>query len=187
MNPPLTQPQPDPLDTVSLAIMIRAATDAIPHHPDANAEEKAARYHAAFVMISTLRPRDVMEAMLAARITAVQFHIMDDLRCAAQADLAPSLKLRHRRSAIGLTRMQEAAERTLIRLQAFPARQPAALPGSIPAARVQPAPTAAPSAPAQQAAPRLSPPLPGRRPPARATSRDRRLRRPDPQPGSSSS
>ncbi len=166
MNPPPTQPQPDPLDTVSLAIIIRAATDAIPHHPDASVEEKAARRRAAFTMISTLRPRDVMEAMLAARITAVHFHIMDDLRCAAEADLAPSLKLRHRRSAIGLTRMREAAERALFRLQTFPARQPAALPTSIPAERAQPAPAAALSAPARQAAPASRPAVAGQGPAA---------------------
>jgi hypothetical protein len=94
-----------------------------------------------------------MEAMLAARITAAQFHVLDSLRSAALSDLPSSLQVRYRASATGLTRMQTAAQRELIKLQALPARQPAALPVAEPAPRPQPAPAVAPSAPAQPAAP----------------------------------
>jgi hypothetical protein len=170
MNPPATQSQPDPLDHITLAVMIRATMDSLPHPPDASADEQDAQRHAAFTIISTLRPRDVLEAMLAARIAATQFHIMDDLRCAAQRDLAPNLKLRHRSSATALTRMMEAARRELTRLQAFLARQPAALPASIPAARVQPALGTAPDASAQLAAP-VSWQAAGHRPAAAAAPR----------------
>jgi hypothetical protein len=132
--------------------MIRATMDSLPHHPDASADEQAAQRHAAFTIIATLRPRDALEAMLAARIAAAQFHIMGDFRCAAQHGLAPNLKLRYRSSAAALTRMMEAARRELTRLQAFPAPQPAALPASIPAPRPQPAAGTASNALAQQAA-----------------------------------
>jgi hypothetical protein len=142
MTPSATQTQPDLLDTTILAVMVRATVDAIPHHPDAPAEEQAARCQTAFTMIGALRPRDVLEAMLAARIAAVQFHIMDDLRCAAEPDLQPALKLRFRANAAALTRMQERAERDLKRRQALPALQPAALPMAVPAPRPRPAPVA---------------------------------------------
>jgi hypothetical protein len=157
MTPPASQPQPTQLDPITLAVMVRATMDAVPHHPDASAEEQAAQRHAAFTIIAALRPRDPLEAMLAARIAAAQFHIMDDLRCAAQHDLPPNLRLRYRASAVALTRMQEAAQRELTRRQAGPALQPAALPASIPAPRPQPAPATAPSAPARQAAPASRP------------------------------
>ena len=138
MTPPSTQPQPDAIDPVTLGVIIRAAMDAVPHHMDASAEEQDAQRHAVYDMIARLRPRDPLEAMLAARIAATQFHVMDDLRCAADPSLAHNLKLRYRRSATALARMQHAAERELIRLQAFPARQPVALPAAIPAPRPKP-------------------------------------------------
>jgi hypothetical protein len=162
VTPPATQasaPAPDALtlDPVTVAVMIRTTMDTLPHHPDAGAEERNELRHAAYVMFSTLRPRDVMEAMLAARITAAQFHILDDLRCAAQDDLPASLKLRYRRSATALTRMQKADQCELTQRQAFPAMQSVALPASIPAARPQPVPAAAPSVPVRQAAPASRP------------------------------
>jgi hypothetical protein len=162
MTPPPTQtpaPGPDPLtlDPVTVGVMIRTTMDTLPHHPDASAQEQTELRHAAYVMFATLRPRDVMEAMLAARITAAQFHILDDLRCAAEHDLPANLKLRYRRSATALTRMQRADQCELTQRQAFPAMQPVALPASIQAARPQPVPAAAPVAPARQDAPASRP------------------------------
>jgi hypothetical protein len=104
-------------------------------------------------MIAMLRPRDVLEAMLAARFVAVQFHIMDALRSAAELDLPPNLKLRYRASAAAMTRMQDGARRELTRLQAIPALQPAALPVAVPAPRAAPAPAAARADTPRQAAP----------------------------------
>ena len=162
MTPPATQtpasaPDALSLDPVTVGVMIRATMDTLPHHPDASAQEQTELRHTAYVMFATLRPRDVMEAMLAARITAAQFHILDDLRCAAQHDLPASLKLRYRRSATALTRMQKADQCELTQRQALPAMQSVALPASIPAARPQPVPVAAPSAPARQAPPASRP------------------------------
>ena len=87
--------------------------------------------------------------MLAAHIAATQFHIMDDLRCAAQCDLPSALKLRHQRSAATLTRMKPDAQRDLMRRQAYPAQNPATPPAAIPprrplAARVAAVPRPAP-------------------------------------------
>ena len=148
MNPPPSQFQPDSIDTTTLGVIVQSTMDTLPHHPGASAEEQAADRHTAYTIIATLRPRDVLEAMLAARIAALQFHIMDDLRSAAAHDLPQALKVRHRRSAAALAKMQEAAERDLFRRQAYPAQRPVALPVAVPAARPQPAPAVAPSEPA---------------------------------------
>jgi hypothetical protein len=142
MNPHQTE-TPSALDPNLLAVIIRSTLDTIPHHPDASAEERDADRRAAYTLLTTFRPRDPMEAMLAARIVASQFHLIDDLRCAALPDLPTPLKLRHRRSAATLTLMHQAAQRELIRRQAFPALQPATLPAAIPAPRPLPAPAAA--------------------------------------------
>jgi hypothetical protein len=149
MNPPATQPQSASqsatLDPVTLEVMIRGTMDSLPHHPAASAAEQAAGRHAAYTIFASLRPRDVQEAMLAARYTAAHFHSIDDLRRAAQHDMPEELVLRHRRSAVTLARMVEAAERGLIRRQAGPPVKPATLLASIPAQRAQPAPAAAPT------------------------------------------
>jgi hypothetical protein len=149
MTPPATQTQPDPIDDTTLAVIVRSTMDAIAFHPDAGPDERVAVRHAAYIAIRTLGPRDVLEAMLAARITVAHFHLIDSMRRAAQDDMPAYLRLRYRSNAGALTRMLEAAKRELDRCQALPARQPAALPVAMPAARPQPAPVSAPSAPAQ--------------------------------------
>ena len=143
MNPPSTETASPSLATIALAVMVRAVVDAIPHHPDASADEQAAQCQTAFAMITALRPRDVLEAMLAARFVAFHFQIMDDVRCAAQRDLPGALKLRYRANAAALTRVQERTERDLKLRQALPVPQPAALPVAVPAPRPPPAPVAA--------------------------------------------
>src|SRR5208337_4238405 len=86
---------------------------------------------------------NVLEAMLAARIVALQFQIMDNMRCAAERDMPPALKLRFRASTAALTRLQAAERRELTRCQALPAPQPAVLPVAVPAPRPRLAPVAA--------------------------------------------
>lgn len=152
MTPPATQNQTDPLDDTTLAVVIRTTMDAIAFHPDAGPDERDAVRHAAYIAIRTLGPRDVLEAMLASRITVAHFHLIDSMRRAAQDDMPSNLRLRFRSNAGALTRMMEAAQRELTRRQSLPARQPAALPVAMPAARPQLAPVVARSAPAQQAA-----------------------------------
>jgi len=148
MTTPPTQtsvPASDPLslDPITLSVMIRATLDTLPHPPDAPVEQRNELRHAAYVMFATLRPRDVMEAMLAARFVALHFQIMDNMRCTAQRDVPPALKLRFRASIAALTRVQERTERDLKLRQAFPALQPAARPVAVPAPRPVPAPFAA--------------------------------------------
>ena len=146
MNPPPTETASPTLDPILLAVMVRAALDAIPHHPAAQADEIEADRQAAFTMMGMLRPRDLLEAMLAARIVATEFQIMDAMRGAAQPDLPPNLKARMRASASAMTRMHDAARAELTRRQAYPAAKPAALPMAVPAPRPKPAPAPAAAA-----------------------------------------
>src|SRR5271157_2573715 len=149
MTPPPTETASSTLDPTLLAVTVRAALDAIPHHPAAQAEEIEADRQAAFTMMGMLRPRDLLEAMLAARIVATEFQIMDAMRGAAQPDLPPNLKARMRASASAMTRMHDAARAELTRRQAYPAAKPAALPMAVPAPRPKPAPAPAPAAAAR--------------------------------------
>ncbi len=153
MNPSPTEAPSPSLDPTLLAVIIRTTLDTIPHHPDAPAEEQDANREATYTIIASLRPRDPLEAMLAARIAAAHFQMMDDLRCAAQPDLPPTLKIRFRANAAALSRMQRDAQRELIRRQAHPALQPVALPAAIPAPRPRPAPATPRRAPGSVVAP----------------------------------
>jgi hypothetical protein len=94
MTPSPAQPQPIPLDPITLGAMRCTTIDALPHHPQASAEEITRQRNAAFLIVAALRPRDPLEAMLAARVVAAHHHIMDNFRCAAQRDLPPNLQLR---------------------------------------------------------------------------------------------
>ena len=70
-----------------------------------------------------LCPRDVLEAMLAARFVAFHFQIMDDVRYAAQRDLPAALRLRYRANSAALTRVQKRTECDLKLRQALPGPQ----------------------------------------------------------------
>ena len=146
MNPPPAETASPSLDPTALAVIVRAALDAIPHQPDAPAEEIEAKRRTAYDMIGMLRPRDLFEAMLAGRIVAGEFHIIDAMRRAAEPDLAPNLGLRFRASANATTRMVAAARADLTRRQAYPAVKPAALPVAMPAPCPPAPPTARPVA-----------------------------------------
>jgi hypothetical protein len=143
MTPPLTQTPALALDPDTLAALLRTTVDALPLHPSASAEEATTQRHAAFIAITTLRPRDPMEAFLAARIVAVHYHVMENLRCATQPDLPAALQLRFQGRAIALSKLMDATLFELRDRQTATLRPPAALPASLPAPRAQPAPEAA--------------------------------------------
>jgi len=83
MNPPPPETATPALDPNLIAVIVQATLDAIPHRPDATADEQDADRQADFTLLNSYDPRDPQQAMLAARIAATQFHITDDLRCAA--------------------------------------------------------------------------------------------------------
>jgi hypothetical protein len=143
MTPSPSQNPALSLEPATLTAMLRTTIDTLPHHPDAPEAEQAIQRQAAFEIIAALRPRDALEAMLAARLVAAHYHAMDAFRCAAQRDLPFNLLLRYQGKAIALSRLMTTTLRDLNRRQAGPALQPEALPAPVPAARAQPVPSAA--------------------------------------------
>src|SRR5271165_6117196 len=95
-----TQPQPSSLDPISRAAMLRIIYDALPHHPKSPAEEKTAMGQAAALLVEALCPRDPLEAALAARVVTLHYHVMADLRAAAEPNLPSTLQLRYQGRAI---------------------------------------------------------------------------------------
>ena len=81
MDAPPTQIAALGLGPATLAVLLRSTLDALPHPPGLSAEEIAAERAGAVDAIARLRPRDPMEAFSAARIVALQYHLMEDLRC----------------------------------------------------------------------------------------------------------
>ncbi|HVC61523.1 MAG TPA: hypothetical protein VND19_14315 [Acetobacteraceae bacterium] len=151
-----TNPAPLPLDPAILAVLLQTTLDALPHHPAATPAEIATSRQAAAVAVVTLRPRDAMEAILAARVVATHHAAMDCLRCASQPGLPLELKLRCLGKFATLSRLTDATRQALTQAQVRPALQPATVPVPIPAPRPQPALAAAP--PATTAPPAAAPP-----------------------------
>jgi hypothetical protein len=138
-QPAAANPTPLPLDQPTLAVLIQATLDALPHHPSATPDEIATIRQSAVTAIATLRPRDPMEAILAARFVATHHAAMDCLRCASQPGLPLHLKLRCLGKFASLSRLADATRQALTDAQARPAREPATVPAPIPAARPLPA------------------------------------------------
>lgn len=162
-QPTATQPTPLPLDPAILATLLQTTLDALPLHPAATQDEIAAIREAAVHAVTTLHPRDPMEAILAARIVATHLAAMDCLRCASQPGLPLALKLRCLGKFATLARLADATRQALAQAQARPALQPATVPATILAPRPQPAPVAAePARPAPPQPPQRDarPPLP---------------------------
>jgi len=165
MTQPTPQLQPLALDPLTHAAMLCTTMDALPYHPQATAEQKAEMREAARLAIGRLRPRDPLEAMLAARIVGFHAHLVDNLRSAAQSDLPPDLRLRFQGRAMALARVMDATVFKLQDLQTVPARRATALPASAPAllaaVPVVPAAVPAPDAePAPEATLGRTPPRP---------------------------
>jgi hypothetical protein len=144
--------QPAPLDPAILAAMLRSTDDSIPLPPAASADEIDSRRQAAQITTAAMRPRDPVEANLAARYVAMHHAIMENMRCAAQADLPADLKLRHTGKALALARMCDVTLRGLEFRQAHPALDPVAVLPPLPAPRPRPVMVAAPGTPAPQPA-----------------------------------
>jgi hypothetical protein len=161
MTPIQTSAEPLTLDPATFNTMLRSTIEALPHHPHATAEARAERCDAAFLAISALRPRDPLEAMLAARIIALHYHAMYNLACCLQPNTPSDLQLRCQGRGESLGRQSDKMRAEYLHnQQTNPARRPAGLPAS---AAVAPEPQPQPQ-PAPQAADQMAEP-----PTARAT------------------
>jgi len=111
-----------PLDPALLASLIEilAAT-----WPIGTTDDPTAAAHAA---LAALQPRDLLEAMLAARMIAASHATLDSYRRAMQPDLSNADANRLRNNAVATARSFDAAQRVLEKRQAAadkPAHQPA--------------------------------------------------------------
>ena len=151
-----TQRQPLAVDALTHAAMLCTTMDALPYHPRASAEQKAAMREAASLVVASLRPRDPLEALLAARFVSAHYHVMDDLRAAAQPNLPSALQLRYQARAIALCKTMDATLCALLDRQTAAPRRPMEVAASVdaqsapetaqtdaPPAQVEPTPEAA--------------------------------------------
>ncbi len=169
MTQPTPQLQPLPVDPVTFAAMLRTTVDALPFHPRASAEEKAHMREAASLVVAALRPRDPLEAVLAARFVSAHYHVMEDFRAAAEPNLPPALQLRYQGRLIALCKTMDATLKTFLDRQTAAPRRPAEVAAPVAAPEARPAAEAAradaPPAPvpaeaAPEAAPASTPPRP---------------------------
>ena len=109
-----------PLDAATLSTMLRSTFEALPISPDASPEDIAAQRQAALIALIALRPRDPIEAMLAARIVCAQSASMECFRRAGQPDIDDNAILRLTARAIALGNFASRAQRELRQLQAAP-------------------------------------------------------------------
>jgi hypothetical protein len=151
-----TSAEPLTLDFATFNTMLRSTIEALPHHPHATAEARAERCDAAFLAISALRPRDPLEAMLAARIIALHYHAMYNLACCLQPNTPGDLQLRCQARGESLGRQSDKMRAEYLHnQQTNPARRPAGLPASAavaPEPQSQPQPHPAPQAAADPTA-----------------------------------
>jgi hypothetical protein len=148
------------LDPSTLGVLLHDTVDSLPCHPQASVEEKTGRREAACIALAALGPRDPCEARLAAGIVAAHYHMMDNLRCAADLDMPAELRLRFQGRAITLHKLSRQTQKDLELRQAQPAVRPTANPVPVPEARPAPPPTPVkqPAAPvARPAAPVAAP------------------------------
>ena len=142
-----TSAEPLPLDPATLNTMLRSTIEALPQHPHATAEARAERCDAAFHAISALRPRDPLEAMLAARIIVLHYHAMYNLACCLQPNTPGDLQIRCQGRAESLGRQSDKMRAEYLHhQQTNPARRPLGLPAAVapePQPQPQPAPQAA--------------------------------------------
>ena len=151
MSTTTPQAQPLPLHEATFSAMLRATVDALPHHPRATAEQVATVREAALLFIASLRPRDPMEAVLAARIVALDRHVMWNLACAAHPGVAADLQLRAQGRAGTLGRLLDATRDEYRRLQADAPCQPVGLPTWVAPGAAWAAAAAEASSPAEEA------------------------------------
>jgi hypothetical protein len=163
MTEAATQTTAIPLHPSTLGVLLHDTVDSLPCHPQATEAEKTGRREAACIDLAALGPRDPCEARLAAGIVAAHYHMMDNLRCAAEPDMPAELRLRFQGRAITLHNLSRATEKDLERRQAHPAVRPAAKPVPVPDARPVPPPVVAvkqPAAPAPAVRPAAPVPAP---------------------------
>jgi hypothetical protein len=147
------QPPSLSLNPATFAVLLRTICNALPLLPNETQADKAEECEAVLDALSTLGPRDPVEAMLAAQFLVAHHASMHAYCWAARTDLPPPLLLRFKARADSHARLSQSTLREINRRNAGsaqkstqkPAQQPASTPAFAPAPRPQQAPTAHPT------------------------------------------
>jgi hypothetical protein len=150
MNIPAPSRPAGGIDPVTITAMFQAAISSLPVDPGASAETVTARHKAVLLEVTSLHPRDPVEAMLAARIVSAHHASIACFSRAMQPDVEDGMAIRQRAKAITLSNLATRTLRELKQLQAAP---------SVHEVVVQ-MPVAAPQPPAMSTD-RARPPAPG--------------------------
>ncbi len=145
-------PITDALPADLLDHLLDTIVAAIPAAPNDTGQLRAARRETVRLALLALQPKDAFQAMLAAQAVAAHYAVMDNLRRAAQPDLAPAMAARLRANAASVARMMQATIRSLQKQQtqadaprsAAPPRARAASPRLMVPAEPRPTPIADP-------------------------------------------
>ena len=108
----------DPLPPDLLEHLLDTVVAAIPAAPDDTEQRRAAHRETARLALLALQPQNAFQAMLAAQAVAAHYAVMDNLKRAAQPDLAPAMAARLRANAASVARMMQATVRALQKQQA---------------------------------------------------------------------
>ncbi len=107
----------DPLPSDLLEHLLDTIVAAIPTAPEDTDQLCATRRQAARLALLALQPQNAFQAMLAAQAIAAHHAVMDNLKRAAQPDLAPAMAARLRANAASVARMMQATVRCLQKQQ----------------------------------------------------------------------
>ncbi len=156
----MTQVLASPVDPDTTALLL----ESLPVPPGASEREVALRRQSALEMVAVLRPRDPVEAAMAARVVAAHYGVMDSFRCAVQPELPARLMIQHQGRALALSRLMDVTLTALERRQAMrPALRAVAAP-EVRVAKAEPVKAAAPVPVAPPAAVKPAAPVPAASP-----------------------
>ena len=153
---PTQDPSPDPLFASFLALLLDTLAKMVPGNDD-DASARATRRNIARGLFDAFKPRDAIEAALAAHAVAAHHATMDGYARAAQSGVSDEKAIRLRASAIAASRSFDVVLRTLEKLRK-PSPQPlaaAATTGNVASG------IASPPTVKQQPSPGLPPHIPG--------------------------
>jgi len=135
--------QPDHLFKLFGSVLLDILERALSRNGD-NGDARSTATDIARSLFDTLKPRDVLEAMLAARLVAAHCAAIDGYARATQPEVAEVMVLRLRANAAAVSRSFDAALRTLARRRAPVAQPRAERPAAPPARQSAAAPKAEP-------------------------------------------
>ena len=148
-----TRQSDEPLDERLINRLLDDVVQAVPAAKERTPDERRALRETARAILTAMRPRNALEAMLAAQVIAAHHGLMDCFALAARPGTSDSQVIRLRSGAVALGRRFDAAMRALQKSHAPPKppaheepmdTRPPAMPAASPPMNGTPAPPAVP-------------------------------------------